>query len=122
MLASRSIVNHRASARSRNRIIPITGTSAWTKRPATMRTYHTHRGFRRVRTVIIALHAKARGAEAATRPGMGPDLDVTAGQRSCGAQLLVMCDLVPAVLNRNVSAQTQADAVPAKMASPVLDL
>jgi hypothetical protein len=70
----------------------------------------------------MAPSAKARGDEVATRLVTRPDLDVTAGQRSCDAQLPVICDLVPAVLNRNVSPPTQPDAVPAKMASPVLDL
>src|SRR5690348_12089571 len=36
VLASRSIVRQEAPARGRNRIQPITGTPAWTKRPATL--------------------------------------------------------------------------------------
>jgi hypothetical protein len=53
---------------------------------------------------------------------MQPDLNVAAGQRSSGVRLPVRRDLVRAHLNRNVSAQTRADAVPAKMTFPVLDL
>src|SRR5271165_655081 len=101
---------------------PLTGTSAWTKRPVTQGTYHTHREFRRVHTVIRVPDASARGDEAATRPEMSQDLDVTAGQRSSGARLPVSCDRVPALPDRNVSAQTRADAVLAKGTYTALDL
>ena len=62
----------------------------------------------------------ARGDEAATRAEMWPDLTVAAGQRGSGARLPVRRDLVAALLNRDV--QTRANAAPAKMTFPVLDL